>query len=152
MVDAPLDTLPLYLRSGGIVPLLRPTIDTLAPTTNAEVDSFAGDPGLLYVRVGLGKSHEFTIYDGTVLKLVENDTGHTLSSKAGDLFQGMIRFEVLGLSATPNQVVNGTQPIEQRGSVDELGGDTPGWYFDESLNRLHVHAQMGEAISIEPNG
>ena len=30
-VPAPLDTLPLFLRAGGIVPMLRPTIDTLAP-------------------------------------------------------------------------------------------------------------------------
>ena len=35
-VAAPLGTLPLYLRQGGIVPLLRPTIDTMAPTTPSD--------------------------------------------------------------------------------------------------------------------
>src|SRR5206468_131210 len=30
-VPAPLDRLPLLVRAGGIVPLLRPTIDTVAP-------------------------------------------------------------------------------------------------------------------------
>ena len=32
-VAAPLDVLPLFIAEGGIVPLLRPTIDTLAPTS-----------------------------------------------------------------------------------------------------------------------
>lgn len=42
-VAAPLDTLPLLLREGAIVPLLRPTIDTLSPATLTGIDSFAND-------------------------------------------------------------------------------------------------------------
>jgi alpha-D-xyloside xylohydrolase len=56
-VAAPLGSLPLFLRAGGIVPMLRPTIDTLAPTTMPDLaDSFADDPGRLYVRMaGAGR-------------------------------------------------------------------------------------------------
>ncbi len=66
-VDAPLDTLPLYLRDGAIVPMLRPSIDTIEPTTNAGVDSFANDPGVLYVRVVPSAPAALTLFDGTVL-------------------------------------------------------------------------------------
>ena len=45
-VAAPLAELPLFLREGGIVPMLRPTIDTLSPTTEPDrVDSYATDAG-----------------------------------------------------------------------------------------------------------
>jgi alpha-D-xyloside xylohydrolase len=68
-VPAPLDKLPLYLAEGGIVPLLRPTIDTLSPTSAPDlVDSYATTPGVLYARVFPGESRsEFTLFDGARL-------------------------------------------------------------------------------------
>ena len=51
-VAAPLDRLPLFLAKGGIVPLLRPTIDTIAPVGDPDaIDSYATTPGRLWVRV-----------------------------------------------------------------------------------------------------
>ena len=70
-VDAPLDTLPLFLREGGIVPLLRPTIDTLSPVADRqEIDSYATDPGMLYARaVPADEPSSFVLFDGSRIEI-----------------------------------------------------------------------------------
>lgn len=72
-VDAPLDVLPLFLREGAIVPLLRPTIDTIAPASDPAVDSFANDAGALHVLFAPGPANRFEVYDGTILERDGND-------------------------------------------------------------------------------
>jgi alpha-D-xyloside xylohydrolase len=68
-IDAPLDKLPLVMRDGAIVPMLRPTIDTLAPVEGSRaIESYANDPGLLYVRVAPGRPRRFDLWDGTSIE------------------------------------------------------------------------------------
>jgi alpha-D-xyloside xylohydrolase len=50
-LNVALNQVPLYLKAGAIVPMLRPTIDTISPTTDPNVDSYFGNPGTLYVTV-----------------------------------------------------------------------------------------------------
>jgi alpha-glucosidase (family GH31 glycosyl hydrolase) len=68
--DAPLDVLPLYQRSGSIVPLLDPSIDTLAPATTDGV-SLSDVQGILDLRTvldsGAGASAQASLTDGTKL-------------------------------------------------------------------------------------
>lgn len=70
-VDAPLGILPLYQREGSIVPLLRPTIDTTAPTTAdaSLVDSYDTTPGVLYPVVAAGEASTFALFDQTELQI-----------------------------------------------------------------------------------
>ncbi len=77
-VSAPLEKLPLFLAEGGIVPMLRPTIDTLAPTTEPDlVDAYATAPGVLYARIFPGQHpSEFTLFDGARLA-VDGDVVET---------------------------------------------------------------------------
>src|SRR5205823_5572038 len=64
---ADLHTLPLYLAQGAIIPMLRPTIETLSPA-QAPIDSLATDAGVLYVRIAPGPARTtFTLYDGTTI-------------------------------------------------------------------------------------
>ena len=67
-IDAPLTKLPLLLRDGAIVPLLRPTIDTLASAVDPDVESFVRDPGLLWVRVAPGRPRRFDAWDGSSIE------------------------------------------------------------------------------------
>src|SRR5262249_37424289 len=54
-VAAPLDKLPLFIQGGGIVPMLRPTIDAMAAVADPlAVDSYATTPGPLYPRIAPG--------------------------------------------------------------------------------------------------
>ena len=71
-VPAPLETLPLFLREGAIVPLLRPTIDTVASTTMAE--SFVDHPGPLHAVIAPGPARSFLLYDGTSIARAADGT------------------------------------------------------------------------------
>ncbi len=76
-VDAPLGTLPLYLRAGGIVPMLRPTVRTLSPVADASIDSYDTLPGRLWGRLAAadGERTERTLHDDTVLDVEGNTDG-----------------------------------------------------------------------------
>jgi len=143
-VEAPLETLPLYLRAGGIVPLLRPTIDTLAPTTAPErVDAFATTPGRLYVRLAPGPAHAFTVYDGTRLAHETADGALILTVADGEVFTLGAVFEVLGQVRAPTSVsVDGEMwaPVLDRAALDD-GGE--GVFHDAAQGRLWVAVGPG---------
>jgi hypothetical protein len=48
--DAPIDTIPLYHRSGGIIAMLDPSVETLAPHSAAGVVGLADVQGIYDVR------------------------------------------------------------------------------------------------------
>lgn len=128
-VPAPLDTLPLFIRAGAIVPLLRPTIDTLAPTTEPErVDSFATNPGLLHLVIALGADGALTLYDGTAIthRAEANDHRITLAPGAAG-WRGFV-LEVVGGDDPASVEVDG-QPLEP---------GAEGWRRDDSSNRLLI--------------
>ena len=105
-VPAPLDELPLFLHEGGIVPLLRPGVDTLAPTTRPEqVDSFVSEAGPLFVRVFPGpQATTFDLYDHAQIMQGGWDSGVLLTWTPGDVFTDRVVFEVLGLGSAPTSV------------------------------------------------
>jgi alpha-D-xyloside xylohydrolase len=132
--NAPLDTLPLYLAAGGIVPMLRPTIDTLSPTTSpTTVDSFATSAGVLWARVAPGPASSFVLYDGS--ELGQNDTGPNveLSSKDGSVFSAGVMFEVIGLGSAPASVVDGSTALGSQAGLAALEAAPSGWFFDPAL-------------------
>ena len=125
-VAAPLDTLPLYLREGGLVPMLRPTIDTLAPTTDETVESYDGAPGPLYVRVHAGASGEFVVFDGTRVALGQKAAGYDLTVEPGEKFAVGAVFEVIGV-ASPAQVSEGDKGLTKAASPAALEMAATGW-------------------------
>jgi alpha-D-xyloside xylohydrolase len=128
-VAADLATLPLYIQRGGIVPLLRDTIDTLAPTTDAAVDSFAGDPGTLVVRVAPGPTPTtFRVYDGTIL--TQDANAALLSVMPGTTFTKGTLFEVIAMPSAPTAVMNTNVAVTPRGSLSALDAASEGWFYD----------------------
>lgn len=102
-VDAPLDALPLFVREGALVPMLRPTIDTLAPATDPQVDSFGNDAGDLWVRVIPSRDEtRFGVFDGTSLRQHQTGGALTLSSSPGTRFTRNVVFILY--SPRPNSV------------------------------------------------
>ncbi len=78
-VPAPLGEGPLFIREGGIVPLLRESVRTLSPST-AGVDSFADEMGVLTLRLVPGEGNWETT-SGPSVTLTETDA---LLSDPGD--------------------------------------------------------------------
>ena len=68
-VPAPLGRLPLFLVEGQLLPMLDPTVQTLAPATVPGVVTAASTADVLDVRVALGPGGKatLTLFDGTQL-------------------------------------------------------------------------------------
>jgi alpha-D-xyloside xylohydrolase len=130
-IDAPLDKLPLLLRDGAIVPMLRPTIDTLATAADPSVESFARDPGLLWVRVAPGRPRRFELWDRTSVERA-NDGAFVLTS--GDVFTTGFVLEAM-VTATPTEVTRedagGARTTLARSvSLAALDSVTEGWAWE----------------------
>ncbi|MFT3713926.1 MAG: glycoside hydrolase family 31 protein [Archangium sp.] len=95
-VNAPLTKLPLFIAEGALVAMLEPTMDTLAPTTDSTVRSFANSPGVLWVRVQPSDATRTkTLFDGTKL----DATSSELKATAGSSFTTSVVWEFVGVSA-----------------------------------------------------
>ena len=129
-VAAPLAKLPLYLRAGGIVPLLRPTIDTLAPASDAGIDSFASEPGPLYVRMVPGpQTASFTLYDGTALSQSAAGGPLQLGLRPGSVFRAGAVLEVLR-TAEPQGVLKDGAELPALASGPALEAAAEGWFWE----------------------
>lgn len=92
-VTAPLGTLPLYLRAGAIVPMLRPSVRTLSPVGDPSIDSYDTDPGRLWGRVvppPPDAATDRTLHDGTGLAVATSTTGDVhLTYTPGAAYAGL---------------------------------------------------------------
>ncbi len=150
-VAAPLDTLPLFLRRGGVVPLLRPTIDTLSPVAaSTDIDSYATTPGRLYAVLAAplpGERGEFVLFDGARLSEERLADGAVqLETSPGKEFLHGMQLEVLGLGREPAAVRDGSAPLPRRASVTELEStDAAGWVWvpEDRGGTLHLRVSGG---------
>lgn len=136
-VDAPLAKLPLFLREGAIVPMLRPTIDTLSPATDPEVDSFANDPGILWVLHAPGPSRTFELWDGT--RIARADDG-TIELSSGAVFDRGFVLEMIAVPE-PREVLRSGAPVPRATSLDPV---REGWTWQpERSGTLRVKLERG---------
>jgi alpha-D-xyloside xylohydrolase len=150
-VDAPLGTLPLFVAAGSIVPLLRPTIDTMSPTSMPDaIDSYATTPGVLWARVAPGPASTFTLFDGAVLSQEKTAAAITLSSKDGGEFKYGVVFDVVAVAAKPKSVTDGGAALAEVADPAALDKATSGWtYTSEVGGTVLVKVPAGtHAVSI----
>lgn len=149
-VAAPLDRLPLFLREGGVVPLLRPTIDSLVATTDtARVDSYATRAGVLHARVALSPtSGGFDVFDSTRIGFARRSQGFDLTYTPGSAFNQGAQWEVIALNK-PTSV--GT--LTERASLPELEA-ADGWFYDGAGRVLYVRtlATTAQSLSVSLPG
>jgi alpha-D-xyloside xylohydrolase len=151
MVDAPLDKLPLYIRGGGIVPMLRDTIDTLAPTTQAGIESYANDPGMLVVRTAPGVDQPpFVMFDGTTIA-TSSDIQH-IDFTPGTKFKQGVLFEIIALAKylSPTMVTDATiGNLTHHNSYASLQAATEGWFYDPAATGGTLWIKMPGAASLD---
>ncbi len=82
----PLQKIPIFLKEGTILPLLRPDIDTLAATDDKDIVSFPKKPSPLHLIVVPGKDAKFTLFDGTTLELINQGGEIKLDAELGTTF------------------------------------------------------------------
>ncbi len=128
-VPAPLDTLPLFVRAGGIVPMLRPTVVTLSPTSDPSVDSFDGNPGRVWGVVvppeAVGES-SLTLHDGTILAVsLSSDGAVLLQYDSGSVYAGI---RICVHAPGVGEVLLDSASISEAVSDQELDGCDACWY------------------------
>jgi len=150
-VAAPLETLPLFVRAGAIVPLLRPTIDTLSPTTQPpeRVDSYANDAGVLYVRIVPSESASaFVLFDGARLAQAPIAGGAAggvaIDFHGGQTFVSGALLEILRAEAVPDSVTRNDTAVHQYDTLAALEAATDGWFWEPAMGgRLWVKVPDG---------
>jgi len=147
-VEAPLSTLPLYLRAGGIIPLLRENIDTLSPATVDGIESFANETGRLHLRIAPGPNHQFTLYDGTRIAHETNEESMVITPTRGNVFTGEHQYEIVGLETTPSGVQIDGRVATSSAAMDAFNGVESGYYYDPDRRRLLVRTPGGLNVSI----
>ena len=162
-IDAPLDHLPLFAKKGSLIPLLRPTLDTLAPVLREAgqeenennpiedlddpIESFADDPGQLWLRgYGLneeGQDWNWTLYDGTTLRF----THQSLSDQSGTVFtQGRI-YEFKGWNSMPTSLLlNGQELTFVMNQEELLEFPSSAWYSAETQSLWIHHQELNAEI------
>ena len=138
---APLDTLPLYLRGGGIIPMLRPTIDTLAPVSmGTQTESFANDPGRLHVRMAPGRAHSFQIYDETTISHETNASNWQININPGEIFNSGVTLEINGLGQPPQAILVNDAPLTQREPENGNEDASAYWFMEGHLCKVVLPA------------
>jgi len=144
-IPAPIERLPLLLRAGGIVPMLRPDIDTLAPVANPdEVQSFTADAGRLYARVATGSPGEFVLWDGARIALGNGTDGSTvMETRDGTVFRQGTQIEIDPRNR-PDWIQMDGVALEQRADEAALNASVRGWiWIDARGGTLAVRLPAG---------
>ena len=143
-VAAPLDTLPLYLAAGGIVPMLRPTVDTLAPTTDDAVDSWANDNGVLSIRAVPGPASRFDLSDGGVITQALAGGRWTAHFTPGDDYvQGAV-IEAIATRKPASVQIDGSA-VDETADPTSLQDGTAGWaWTSDTGGTLWIGLPPGE--------
>ncbi len=127
-IAAPLDRIPLFVRKGGIVPLLRPTIDTLSPVRSPkDIDALATDKGSLYVRAfpDPARASTFVIEGGGTITIAPEGSNLAIAHEGWSASPAV--FELV-LAAKPRGVSRpGAGAIAEVASVTALDGVAAGW-------------------------
>jgi alpha-D-xyloside xylohydrolase len=133
-VDAPLGTLPLFMAAGSIVPMLRPTIDTMSPTTMPDaIDSYATTPGILWARVAPGAASTLTLFDGSYLEQYTAQGNTSLRYDSGSEFRYGVVFEVIARATKPGGVTDDGVPLAEVADAAALDKATTGWTYTSAM-------------------
>ncbi|MCO4762814.1 MAG: glycoside hydrolase family 31 protein [Myxococcales bacterium] len=139
------DGIPVWLRAGAVVPMLRPTIDTLYPATDKDVDSFAATAGRLHVIVAPGPASTLTLVDGTVLSQKPAGKATEVKVSAGSTYVFGWELEVWQSAAPKVVAIDGTpaQSVDDKAAAATCEGC---WWFDADTHTTHVRLAKGPHV------
>jgi alpha-D-xyloside xylohydrolase len=87
-VDAPIDTLPLFVRAGSIVPLGSEVLSASLPQTIASVRVYPGADGSLSLFEDDGKTYGYEKGGGSITRLTWNDGAQQLKHEGAPAWSG----------------------------------------------------------------
>ena len=155
--EAPLETLPLYVKLGSVLPMLPPGIQTLSDRLELDPEAPAPTDMDLHLLVVAGSDGAFEVYDGSTVELTWNGSldDMKVSMQGGDIF-GAFHVEMMvdhleGRRAGPPRVRaisadgrTGPVPFVEQGLA---GCAAPCAGYDPRTGHLHVKPPVG-AVSV----
>ena len=88
VVDAPIDTLPLFVRAGSIIPLGSEVESADQPQTIVSVRVYPGANGSFTIFQDDGKTYAYEKTGGSVTRLVWDDAAHRLRHEGAPAWTG----------------------------------------------------------------
>ena len=88
VADAPIDTLPLLVRAGGIIPLGSEVLSAEQPQTIASVRVYPGADGTFTLFQDDGNTYAYEKGGGSVTKLTWDDAAHRLKHEGAPAWSG----------------------------------------------------------------
>jgi alpha-glucosidase/alpha-D-xyloside xylohydrolase len=86
--DAPIDTLPLFVRSGSIVPMGSEVQSADQPQTIVAVRVYPGANGSFSIFQDDGKTYRYEKTGGSITKLIWDETAHQLKHEGASAWNG----------------------------------------------------------------
>ena len=146
VLAAPLGVIPLLVRAGAPIALLRDTIDTLSPVTGPQAtDSFATSPNPLHVRLAPGAAGAMAVYDGTSVTQAPEAGVIRLEHTAGSVFDSGLVIELFGQPAPPISVTDlDGAPVGEVADAADFAAASEGW--------RHVPGERGGMVLVKLAG
>ncbi len=88
MADAPIDTLPLFVKAGSIVPLGSEVQSAQKPQTIVSVRVYPGADGKFTLLQDDGNTYEYEKSDGKLTNLTWDDDAHQLKHEGARAWSG----------------------------------------------------------------
>src|SRR5271163_2591750 len=88
VADAPIDTLPLFVKAGSIVPLGSEVASTAQPQTIASVQVYPGADSSFTVFQDDGVTYGYEKGSGSVTKLIWDEAAHQLKHEGASAWNG----------------------------------------------------------------
>ncbi len=153
--DAPLDTLPLYVRAGAVIPLLAPGVQTLSNNPELAPQALAPTELRLRARVAAGGNGSFSLYDGGSFQ-VTSGSETSVTFVAGQAFRHA-DLELVG-SAAPASVTFATggarAPLAPAADLASWAACADGcWLIDPATGRVLVRSPLaaeGFTVTLAP--
>lgn len=165
-IAAPIDRIPVFVKSGCFIPMIKPILSTEQYKTDSLYIKFFVDTEV--------SNSEFTLYDDDGKNPKSIETGnyqllHFSSSTSsnqteidltteGDGYSGMpntrnIFFELPNIISIPSEVTVNGLTSTQYNSYNNLTSAIEGWYWDDANSKLNIHVPLnGENTAIIVNG
>jgi alpha-glucosidase (family GH31 glycosyl hydrolase) len=128
------ETLPLYARSGAIVPMLLGEVETLCDANFVNGDGVATWGGGLRFRIYPSGTSRFTVYDGTA---VTCQAGAGVKTVTVTTTPRAVRLSILGPRPAATVTRDGSA-LAEAASLAALDGGVTGWFHDATAGFLEI--------------
>ncbi len=151
---APLDKLPLFIRSGAIIPMYQPMMyNWERPTDTLTLNIYPSGESTytMYEDDGLTREHRTGVYATTKFEVSSQETGNellnvTINAAAGD-FKGRLKKRTylidIHTKNIPSYIAVNGKKLKKSKTAEGLNAKSAGWFYDSKDQNGVLHIKTG---------